>query len=233
METITSNRSLNLFLLSLVVSTVLTGGSYLIAMYFGWITELNLLEMFSVFTSYSCTFLCVKQSRWNYPIGIVSVVALMILFYQQNLLGSAALQLYLIPTLVYGYFIWGKDTNTKPVEHLDPRMIPIYMVFTVIAYFVSLYIANYFGASLATIDIALLIMSIFAQFLLDRKKIETWFVWAIVNIISIGFYFSAGLPLVALQFVLFLANVVYGYIEWNKGLKKNEYDGRAEPIGSV
>jgi nicotinamide mononucleotide transporter len=55
--------------------------------------------------------------------------------------------------------------------------------------------------------------------LLDQKKIETWSLWIIVNIISIITYWQAGLPLISMQYVFFLVNTVYGAISWSKTMK--------------
>jgi nicotinamide mononucleotide transporter len=208
-------------LISFVVATVLTGLSYAVGSGMGWITELNMLEVFSVWTSYSCTFLCVMQSRLNYPIGAISVASLMVLFFNQGLFASAILNLYLIPTLVYGWFRWRPDVVTKPVSRLGwNRWLFAYAAFTALAYGFCLAVNNFFNATLSYPDTAILVLSILAQFLLDNKKIETWMVWAVVNVLAIVTYWNAGLPLVSFQFMFFLANTLYGWWSWNKSMKQ-------------
>lgn len=204
---------------SLAVAVVLTGLSYLVGLGLGWITEINYLELAAVFTSFSCTYLCVVESRWNYPVGILSTALLAILFYQSNLLGSMAQNLYLIPTLMYGWFIWGQDNTTKPVEHVKAKHLPIYALVSGAIYAIILYTINRLGGEMATLDGIILVGSILAQFLLDRKKIETWFVWAVVNVIAIYTYFNAELYFVTFQFLFFLMNTAYGYFMWNRSMK--------------
>lgn len=60
---------------SAIVAVVLTALSYAVGIACSWITGLNWLEVFAVFTLYSCTYLCVKERRINYPIGAVSKIA--------------------------------------------------------------------------------------------------------------------------------------------------------------
>ena len=201
---------------------------FVLALQFGWMTlsDVNWLEVFAVFTSYSCTFLCVKQSRWNYPIGAISTAALCLMFYQQGLLASAALNLYLVPTLLYGWFIWGPDNSTKRVESVKLLDLPTYALFTSAAYFGTLWIVTQLGGSMAPLDSIIFVFSIFAQFLLDRKKLETWLVWVVVNVVAMYVYFNSGLYLVFFQFVFFLGNTVYGWIEWNKSMKQPIRFGR-------
>ena len=106
---------------SIFLALILTAMSYLIGIRMEWITELNWLEIFAVFTSYSCTWLCTKQSRWNYPVGIVTTAAYSVLFLQWGMLALSIFNLYLVGSLVYGWFRWGHDSNTRPVTNIEPK----------------------------------------------------------------------------------------------------------------
>lgn len=208
---------------SILVAILFTGGSYLTAMKMEWITAIDPLEAFAVFTSYSCTYLCVRQSRFNYIIGTVSVTALGYLFWKQGLVASAALQAYLIPTLVYGWFRWKSDNSTRRVTSVfesPPYAIALYFMIPVVAYVLVLFTLIYFGTTLPAADTAILCLSVLAQFLLDNKKKETWYVWMAVNFLAIWTYYEAGLFLVAFQGVIFQMNTFYGLYEWKKTEKK-------------
>lgn len=211
---------------SLIVATVLTGLSYLVALLFGWVEGVNLLEAFAVFTSYSCTYLCVKQRRINYPIGAISTAAYCILFFQQGLLASTLLNLYLTPALLYGWFRWRSDTVGRPVRHVQLRWVPVYLGVTALAYGGALWLVTAFGGVMAPVDALILIGSMLAQFLLDNKRIETWVIWAIVNVAAIYVYFTSGLPLAGFQYVFFLANTVYGFQQWRKTMLADRIENK-------
>lgn len=185
-------------------------------------SEINYWETAAVFFSFACTWLVTRQTRFNYVLGVISTILLSYVFWTQNLYGSMVLNLYLIPTVIYGWFIWGKDTNTKPVQHVKIKVIPIYLIVTIITWAGAYYLINYFGGEMGVLDGWLLIGSTLAQFLLDRKKIETWIIWILVNIVSVYVYFESGLYLLAGQFLLFLVNAIIAYSLWNKDLKKNK-----------
>lgn len=201
---------------SFVIAVILTGASYIIALQAGWVDSVNYLEAFAVFTSYSCTYLCVKERRINYPIGAISTLAYCILFYQQGLFASALLNAYLTPSLLYGWFRWRSDANARPVTHVAWSWVPVYIGATGLAYLGAYGLSTALGGSLALTDAMILIGSILAQFLLDNKKIETWVVWLVVNGFAIYTYANAGLALAALQYVAFALNSFYGYYTWNK-----------------
>ena len=203
-------------IVAIVAGAILTAVSYWIGLRFNWITELNWLEIFSVYTSYACTILCVLQSRTNYIWGVVSVVALSFLFYQSGLYSSMVLNIYLIPTLIWGWFRWRSDAEPRPVTFVGALWWPVYLLITLSVWWTLVQISSYMGATLPVNDSFILAASILAQFLLDQKKLENWIVWAIINVVAIKTYQEAGLALVAFQYVFFLLNTVWGFVMWNK-----------------
>lgn len=203
--------------LSTVITLVLTLATTLIAK-----TEVNWFETAAVFFSFGSTWLCTRQVRFNYAFAIFSTTLLVITFWQAELYGSMALNLYLIPTVIYGYFIWGKDTNPKRVEHVKPRAAVLYLLFTAITWVGAYFTITAFNGEMIALDGWLLVGTVLAQYLLDRKKLETWIVWILVNIVSVYVYFEAGLYLLAAQFALFLLNAIVGYVQWSKSMPQAE-----------
>lgn len=216
--TIQSRRFPRDYTESIAVGVVLTALSYVVGLWFSWVTKLNWLEVFAVFTSYVCTYLCVKERRINYPIGAISSAAYAVLFLQSGLLSSAVLNAYLVPTLVYGWIRWRRDEITRPVTRVKLKMMPVYFGIAGLGYAGAALISQHAGGAMAWTDSIILAGTILAQFLLDNKKLENWIVWAVVNVFAIYTYATTGLPLVAFQYVFFLANTVYGYIMWQRSM---------------
>ncbi len=207
---------------SIHLAVFLTGLSYIVGLQAGWITELNWLEIFAVFTSYSCTWLCTRQSRWNYPIGVVTTAAYSVLFWQWGAPALAVFNLYLVFSLIYGWFYWRPDENTRPVTNVEPVWYLGYAAIgiAVLALFLGANaLFNHTGITeLSWIDVGLAVFSGVAQMMLDRKKLQNWIVWAGINIVSIPYFIQIGLPLVAFQYVFFLLNTGIGYYQWRKSM---------------
>jgi nicotinamide mononucleotide transporter len=219
------------FVDSLGIGVLATVVSYITAIGLSLTTleALDPLELFAVFTSYSCTYLCVVQSRWNYPIGVVTTVAYSWLFWNYGLLASSVLNSVLAVNLIYGWFRWRSDANTRPVTRLG--WSPVWFGYAAIVaagYFIltsiGYTVADYTGTDFPFVwtDSVILIGTLFAQLLLDNKRLETWAVWVLVNVFSIYTYYNAELYIVVIQYVLFLANTIYGWYEWRKSMKKTE-----------
>lgn len=209
----------NVWLQTLLIAVVLTGVSYGVGFGFGWIDSINYLEPFAVLTSYASTYLCVVQKRFNYVFGAISSAAYFYLFFQSGLVASMVLNAALAIWLVYGWFRWRSDANTRPVTHLNWKWSPVYVVGALAFYGVVFLAVSYFGGTLALIDSVILVATVIAQILLDNKKVENWFVWIVVNVAAIYVYFSSGLFLVGFQYIFFLINTIIGYIAWRKSMK--------------
>lgn len=209
---------------SIILGSFLTALSYVTAVLFHWIDHVDWLEVFAVFTSYSCTYLCVRQRRVNYIIGALSTLAFSLLFYRADLLASALLNLYLTPQLLYGWIRWNRDEITRPVTNVTWKSVPAYLAVTGLFWFGAYNLVKLFDGQMAFWDSVILVGSILAQFLLDNKKLQTWHVWAIVNVIAIAVYWTADLKITAVQFGFFLINTIYGYISW-KETTSEEYLG--------
>ena len=209
---------------STIIGAALTALSYITGIALYWLTPatLNWLEVFAVFTSYACTYLCVVERRINYPIGALSSAAYAVLFIQSGLVSSAILNAYLAPALIYGWLRWRKDADTRPVTHVALKWAPVYLLVAVLGYLGASLISKSFGGAMAWTDSVILAGTILAQFLLDNKKLENWAVWAVVNVFAIYTYWTIGLPLVAFQYVFFLANTVYGYTTWKQSKEKTD-----------
>lgn len=203
---------------SVLIGVVLTALSYAVGLLTGWETSLDWLEVFAVFTSYSCTYLCVKERRFNYPIGAASTAAYTILFLQSHLYLSAILNAYLTPALIYGWFRWRRDIVTRPVSRVALKWVPVYAAITGTAYLIAVLISQHMNGSMAWTDGVILAGTILAQFLLDNKKLENWAIWFIVDVIATWEYFATGLYLVGFQYIFFLLNTLYGYYVWQRSM---------------
>lgn len=209
--------------IGVAIATLLTSLSYLIADRFGWanIAEMNYLEAFAVFTSYVCTWLCVHQTRWNYPIGIVTTFAYSILFWQFELYALSLFNLYLVFSLAFGYWRWKSDEETIPVTFVDKPWWLGYAALAAIIYGLLWVINTALGNEMGLVDVGLAVASGVAQFLLDNKKLESWAFWIVINVFSIWLYFNSGLYIVAFQYLFFLANAFFGAYMWWKSYEKD------------
>jgi nicotinamide mononucleotide transporter len=200
----------------IIISIILTFGTTGIAYIAGWdISSIGMFEYLGVFLSYVCTWLCVKRSVINFYVGILAVACYSVLFYQIELYSSMMLQLYMLPILIHGLTKWNKE-NDNSTQKVKFKTLSYIVLFSGIVTLITVLL----DGKLPLMDSSIFFLSLIAQYLLIQKKVETWFVWAAVNVIAIITYFQAGAYLATLQYIAFLINAGYGYYEWKKGIKQ-------------
>lgn len=210
----------NDYVLAALIAVSITAVTYLIAFGAGWVTGApNWLEIIASGMNYAATYLSIKQKRFFYLIGIGASAVYAVVYGQYGLLASAVLSMYLTLSLIYGYLRWGKDIKSRPVHHIQLKWIPVYILATVAFYAGASLTVNALNGTFAFWDAAVLVFTILAQFLLDNKVYESWYVWFAVNLVGVVLYFSSGLYFAAVQQLIFGVANFAGLYFWKKSMK--------------
>lgn len=185
---------------------------------------MGLIEIAATVFTVLCVLLAVKRSLWQYPVGFVGVGLYFHVFWTANLFASAMLQIVFAAVMLYGWWYWlfGDKGSRPPITRLGSINTAAWavLVFGASAFFGSMLGEIFPMMAMAKLDAAIFGLSVLAQFYLDRKKIETWAVWAVVNVISIVVYAQQGLMVTTGLYAFLLANTALGYWAW-----KRELDG--------
>lgn len=178
------------------------------------------LEGFAALATAICVYLAVKRNILTYPIGIAGTIAYFFVFWGAELYSSAALQIVFFATQVYGWWYWlFGDKGFKPrISRVNMNWLLGGAGVVVAGSFGLGAITGAFGAELARLDAVIFSASIVAQFFMDRKKLESWAVWGVVNVVSIFVYGSMGLALTTILYAVLLVNAFFGYLAWRKEL---------------
>ncbi|MCC3274988.1 MULTISPECIES: nicotinamide riboside transporter PnuC [unclassified Arthrobacter] len=187
------------------------------------------IEVIGFVTGAACVYGVARQKSWNWPVGIVNNVAFIVLFFGAGLYGETLLQAVFAAVSVYGWYNWvrgAKSTDGKgdlPIR--DGRRAEI---------------AGGLGAVvLATVGIAQILLhgtdsqvpwpdafvlaaSLLATFWQAKKIFQHWYVWIVIDLVSIPLYFSRGLNLTAILYIGFTALCVYGLAGWTRTRKAAE-----------
>ena len=183
------------------------------------------LEVFAVITGILTLILLVRNNVWNWPVGIVSVIAFAFLFFEIKLYADVILQIFFIVTGLIGWWLWthgGENRSELPITTLTNNQRVLTVIGLVIACLASGYFFDTFtDASLPYIDSIVTGMSIVAQILLMRRKIDNWVIWIVMDFVAIGLYFYKGIYLTTGLYVIFLIMSTIGLFTWIR-LKKEE-----------
>lgn len=173
-------------------------------------------------------FLAARNHVLTWPIGIIGCILYGFMFYEAKLYADVTLQLFFIVTSVKGWWDWqhvGAKRLERPITRISWQSLcllyfPASIAGTLLYGFI---LHGWTDASLPFIDSSVLAFSIAAQFLLMRRKLETWVFWIIVDIVSVPLFFYKELYLTSAVYSVFLVNAVYGLWSWHK-IWKNQHD---------
>ncbi len=185
---------------------------------------MNRLELFGFITSLICVYFNTKQNVWGWPVAMVSVAVYGYIFYQSKLYADMGLQVFFFVLCTYGLYEWlSKSADNQPIRPswsswlVNIAAFASTIVLTAILYFI---LTKYTDSDLAFFDSLTTAISIVAQFLLARKKIENWLYWIVADVIYVGVYFYKGLMLTSILYFLFIALAGYGLVEWKRMLNR-------------
>lgn len=167
--------------------------------------------------------LTVRRSIWCWPTGIVSVAAFAILFFDIKLYADMGLQIFFLATSFMGWYYWlrgGRNQTELPITTLTPNQVVLLGVGLVVSVFTVGYLfSTYTDAHIPFWDATASGMSVLAQVLLMRKKLESWYLWIAVDVLSIGIYIYKDVLLTAGLYVIFLLLAIGGLLEWRKAFR--------------
>lgn len=185
-----------------------------------WGMPLGWGDLIGFVTGLLCVWLTVRGSIWNFPTGIANSAVLGLVFFQQRLFSDASLQLVFIALSIQGWWLWargGQASELRVTRSSIGDWIGT-LVVTASAWFVLWKLMLLVKGAAPPIDALITSMSLSAQWLLNRKRLDSWYWWIAVDLVSVPLYWSRGLYLIAVLYLVFLAMCVSGFIAWKRKL---------------
>ncbi|HEY4322712.1 MAG TPA: nicotinamide riboside transporter PnuC [Mucilaginibacter sp.] len=190
------------------------------------------LEWMGAITGIYCVYLAAKQNIWNWPVGIVSVVAYTVVFFKSQLYGDAGLQIYFLGTGIYGWYFWlhKKEQQEKPVTSLNAKEYILVIIATIIlSLLLGLFLEKFTPTNVPYIDGFCTAVSFVAQILMTRKVLQNWTLWIFVDICYVPLYIYKNLYVTAILYIILLVLASLGHIDWKKEYRKtNEVPSKGE-----
>jgi nicotinamide mononucleotide transporter len=184
---------------------------------------MSAIEIIAVMLGVANILLVARRSIWNFPVALVMVTLYAQIFWDAKLYSDAGLQVFFFAVNLYGWWSWRAnkaEVGEVVVERLTHTALFAWIGGSVLAVAGwGMIMARLTDASLPYADASVAMLSVAAQLLMTWRKLESWYWWIVVNIISIGLYAVKALYLTAGLYALFLVLAVWGLIRWRKGVR--------------
>ena len=168
--------------------------------------------------------LIIRRNIWNYPFGIVMVILYAQIFFDYRLYSDALLQIYFLVIQIYGWWYWlqGRDDQGLViVARLPVRQIPYYAVIAIVGLAaLGTSMDQLTDADYPYWDGTIAVLSVLAQFLLSRRRLESWFLWIAVDLLAIGLFWVKGLYPTSALYSVFLVLAAIGLFNWTRAWRR-------------
>ncbi len=181
--------------------------------------QVTTAELLGFITGLWCVWLTVKVKIGNFPVGIANSSFFLVLFLAAGLYADAGLQVVYIVLGFVGWWQWlhgGHDHARLDARWASSReIITLIMAVVLITWGLTVLLGHVndvapFWDALTTA------LSLAAQWLLNTKKVQTWWFWIAADVIYIPLYGSKHLWLTSAVYVVFLALCVRGLAAWRR-----------------
>lgn len=184
---------------------------------------MNWTEIVATVFGLTCVWFTVRQNIWCWPTGLVQVVLYIFVFYEAKLYSDLILQFVYIVLQFYGWYYWlhgDKQKTSLAVTRLPRRVVVFWaMAGICITGGWGYLMDKYSDAAVPYWDGFIAVVSLIAQWLLAKKKLESWMFWIAVDIVAIGVYFYKQLYFTTGLYIIFLFLAIIGFLEWHKAFK--------------
>lgn len=199
--------------------------------------KMSHLEWWATVSGGVAVWLSARENVWSWVVGLLNVVLAFALFYQIQLYPDMFLQVFFFVTNLLGWWQWkypkqneANQNNELKISKLSTQQYWILAVgggaITVLLGTFSRNLHHWFPSLFSLpsafpyMDSFTTVMSIFATFMLIRKKIEAWYVWLFIDIISTYMYYLKEVKLYALLYFTFCIIAAFGAYNWTKEYKR-------------
>lgn len=201
---------------------------------------MSYLEFFGTLAGFIAVGLSAKANIWSWPIGVVNVVLFFFLFYQVQLYPDMFLQVFFLITNLIGWWRWAnpKAAEEDYKKELKVSLMPVrQLVMLSGGGLLGTALMGTFASNLHELlptvfskpsafpylDSFVTVMSITTTYFMIQKKIESWIIWILIDMIATYMYFVKGIKFVSLQYLIFCFIAAYGLYNWTREYRSYQH----------
>ena len=204
---------------------------YIVLLVNAIVTKDSAAAIISAFCGITYTILAGKGFPACYLIGVVGSAFYAFLSFKSMLWGNLILYAgYYIPMQILGFFQWNKHLKTDKQEIVKTQLstkerLLLLVIGSIITSAVILILMHY-GDKSPYIDGFTTTFSILGMYLTVKRTLEQWFVWIIVNGLSLLMWLNIVISgekvySTVIMWAAYLLLAIYFCILWKKELQKN------------
>ncbi len=192
------------------------------------------IALISAVCGISYTILAGKGRVSCYFIGITGTVCYSYISFINGFYGQLALYaLYYLPMEIIGIYKWSRHLKKNSREIIKTKLNNkeriIYSASAIILTVIMYSVLKYTGDSKPAMDSFAVVFSVLGQFLTVKRCIEQWYIWFMVNLVSLIMWIYAYTDgsncfVTIIMWGIYVILAVYFLNQWKKDIKKSAED---------
>ena len=188
----------------------------------------NYIEVLGAVTGLIYLYLEIKQNIWLWPVGIATSAFYIYVFFTSKFYADMGLQVYYLVISIYGWWHWlyGGDSAGKqelPITRTSVKQWINLVLVTLALFGVMVFVLrSYTDSPVPVGDAFVTALSITGTWMLARKLIEHWWIWVVVNLVSLGLFIWKELYPTSVLFFFYFTMAVVGYYQWRKEMEARD-----------
>jgi nicotinamide mononucleotide transporter len=165
--------------------------------------------------------LVVRENVWNWPLGLLNSTFFFVLFFRSRLYADMALQAMFFALNAYGWWNWlhgGEKRGVLCISNTRPTEWIAYAAAIPAATLAMRELLLRVNDAAPLLDAFTATLSVAAQYMQTRKRIEHWWLWIAADLVYIPLYVTRQLPLTAILYGIFLLMCAAGLRDWQRTL---------------
>jgi len=183
------------------------------------------LEWSAALLSLAAVACMAARRRAGFPLNIIASFIYLLVFRNSGLLGDAALQLWFIVWLAYGWIYWKQHENNAhrvlPKKLSLRELLLVLPLWAALSLMLGFYLSKQPQASFPWADAFCVAGSLIAQVLQSRAYIFNWWMWIFINLVYIPVYLQKELYATAGLYAVFLLLAFLALREWRQTEAEN------------
>lgn len=184
------------------------------------LSQTSFLEWMAVLTGITYVLLAAIENPWCWPAGIISTALYIFICFDSNLYIESILQCFYLVLSFYGWLNWVEKKNIisfKEISKIPPFLHKkLFLICLSASPIVGFIFFHFTHAAMPFLDAAIAVFSIGATWMTARKYLENWVWWIFIDIAAMALFFSRGLALTSILYLVYTMLAMVGFFNWKK-----------------
>ncbi len=187
----------------------------------------HIIELLATLFGFIYLIYSILENKLLWLFGFLSSILFVFVFFNAKIYADMGISVYYVAVSIYGWIHWtlykGEKKKEIPTTTLTVKQwLYVFLSTAILFTFIGLFLDKFTDSNIAYWDAFTTAASIVGTWMLARKILENWFVWIVVDSISVLLYIYKGLYPTTGLFIFYTILAIIGYYQWKKSYRRQK-----------